>query len=376
MAADIGGLQDFFYFRAAAVAMIPPFLVRYWWWLLSNDNIHDHTQGVKVQDIMELGFDEVPYSWIINIIGFALFTSFVWLNWNWSDPLQRDFKSSDTNTCGSPNCTRCQGLANFQRLKDRCEDFFSNTNTPQTQSQIMSLITVSTSYKSDVLASVYAESGYELEGTDIDMLPHIWMLPGLSRHTFWSGDMHGILNEIIETFENPDNFKSIKDEFEHIYSCSRKGWKTNSVPSGKWQVYHLYNQGTKINENSNQCPFTTHLLSGLPSFMCQHVHGNAMFSVLEPGSSIEPHTGPCNYRLRCHLPLVAPSGYRMRVGTDTTLWEEGKVMVFDDSFVHEVWHQGEEVKECARAVLIFDIWHPDVTPSEQAAIEYIYADSI
>lgn len=33
----------------------------------------------------------------------------------------------------------------------------------------------------------------------------------------------------------------------------------------------------------------------------------SFFSTLYPGSQIAAHTGPCNLRIRCHLPLIVPS---------------------------------------------------------------------
>lgn len=45
-------------------------------------------------------------------------------------------------------------------------------------------------------------------------------------------------------------------------------------------------------------------------------------------------------------------------------WEEGKVFIFDDSFEHEVWHNGTEF----RLVLIIDVWHPELTAGEKRAL--------
>jgi aspartyl/asparaginyl beta-hydroxylase (cupin superfamily) len=39
---------------------------------------------------------------------------------------------------------------------------------------------------------------------------------------------------------------------------------------------------------------------------------------------------------------------------------EGKAIVFDDSFEHEAWNDGNS----ARITLVFDIWHPDLTQRE------------
>ncbi len=38
-------------------------------------------------------------------------------------------------------------------------------------------------------------------------------------------------------------------------------------------------------------------------------------------------------------------------------WEEGKVIVFDDSFEHEVWNDSKQ----ERIVLLLNFWHPDLS---------------
>ena len=48
-------------------------------------------------------------------------------------------------------------------------------------------------------------------------------------------------------------------------------------------------------------------------------------------------------------------------------WTEGKFIIFDDSFEHEVWHDGDSV----RLVLIVDMWHPDLTAREKATLPAI-----
>uniref|UniRef100_A0A0G4HPH1 Aspartyl/asparaginy/proline hydroxylase domain-containing protein n=1 Tax=Chromera velia CCMP2878 TaxID=1169474 RepID=A0A0G4HPH1_9ALVE len=59
-------------------------------------------------------------------------------------------------------------------------------------------------------------------------------------------------------------------------------------------------------------------------------------------------------------PLVGVEGTRMRVGDSWIYPEEGVPYVFDDSFEHEVWHDGP----ATRIVLIFDIWHPELSTEE------------
>jgi len=90
-----------------------------------------------------------------------------------------------------------------------------------------------------------------------------------------------------------------------------------------------------------------------------------MFSALNPGSHIPPHTGPMNGIIRGHLALVAPEGCYIRVGNDQRTWQEGKVLVFDDSFEHEVWNHSRGV----RIVLFMNFWHPCLSPEEIGVLE-------
>ena len=83
------------------------------------------------------------------------------------------------------------------------------------------------------------------------------------------------------------------------------------------------------------------------------------FSTIQPGTHIEPHTGPSNVRLRTHLTLIHTGGARIRVGSEWRTWREGKAMILDSSWEHEVIHEGNDV----RTILILDIWHPDYQSS-------------
>ena len=91
---------------------------------------------------------------------------------------------------------------------------------------------------------------------------------------------------------------------------------------------------------------------------------SAMFSLLKPKTRIPPHTGVSNVRLVTHLPLIVPPGCGFRVGNDTREWETGKAWVFDDTIEHEAWNDSEQL----RVVLIFDVWHPQLSAAERAMI--------
>jgi tetratricopeptide (TPR) repeat protein len=69
-------------------------------------------------------------------------------------------------------------------------------------------------------------------------------------------------------------------------------------------------------------------------------------------------------RVRCHLGLEVPDGCGIRVGGLTARWEEGRCLVLDDSFPHEVWNDGG----ARRVVLVLDLWHPDLSEDEVALL--------
>jgi len=72
--------------------------------------------------------------------------------------------------------------------------------------------------------------------------------------------------------------------------------------------------------------------------------------------------------LTCHLGLIIPSGCEIRVDNEIRTWQESKCLIFDDSYMHEVWHRGNEI----RTVLLWDIWHPDLTDIEKSILTMIF----
>ena len=57
---------------------------------------------------------------------------------------------------------------------------------------------------------------------------------------------------------------------------------------------------------------------------------------------------------------MGTEGARMRVGDEERKLEEGKSIIFDDSFNHEAWYDGDKT----RINLIIDFWHPELTDAE------------
>ena len=136
----------------------------------------------------------------------------------------------------------------------------------------------------------------------------------------------------------------------------------------RWSAFHLFRRGIPIAENAARCPATMAALSKVPIPEIAERSPMALFSVLRPGTRIPPHHGMINTRLICHLPLVVPSGCGLRVGNETRMVEAGRMMIFDDSIEHEAWNESDST----RAILLFEIWRPELDEAERRALTALY----
>ncbi len=125
---------------------------------------------------------------------------------------------------------------------------------------------------------------------------------------------------------------------------------------GEWTELRLKSSGYGFTKYTEYFPKTMKQIRE-----CGQEFTSIKFSAIQPGTHIRTHTGPSNERLRVHLTLFHTGGARIRVGTDWHTWEEGKAIIFDDSWEHEVVHNGKDM----RVVLIMDIWHPELPPDKR-----------
>jgi Aspartyl/Asparaginyl beta-hydroxylase len=131
-----------------------------------------------------------------------------------------------------------------------------------------------------------------------------------------------------------------------------------------WTAIHLIERGEVVGPNAALCPQTMEFLGGMDQPWITGCGANAMFSLLAPGTSIPPHVGVANFRLLCHLPLIIPGRCWFRVGEEVSDWQLGQAWVFDDTIEHEAVNETDQL----RVIMIFDIWHPDLSPAERAAV--------
>lgn len=158
----------------------------------------------------------------------------------------------------------------------------------------------------------------------------------------WANALPGESKRIIEEFlrlydDNLREFKSISPEQQRITS------------GNSWKVYVLKAYGRTLEQNASRCPHTTRLIESVP-----HIT-TALFSILEPGTHITPHRGLYAGVLRCHIPLIIPTGdCGIRVGNQVYRWQQGVPIIFDDTIEHEAWNRTTE----RRVVLFIDFLRP------------------
>jgi aspartyl/asparaginyl beta-hydroxylase (cupin superfamily) len=143
------------------------------------------------------------------------------------------------------------------------------------------------------------------------------------------------------------------------------------LDSKNWSALFLYENGKRSDLFLPRCPRTWDAAQRAPLVEVAGLGPTVMFSLLKAGARINPHTGMFNTRLTCHLPLIVPPNCAFRVGNEVRQWEEGKLMIFDDTIEHEAWNNSAE----DRVVLIFDIWRPELTEQERREVSILLSSA-
>lgn len=147
-------------------------------------------------------------------------------------------------------------------------------------------------------------------------------------------------------------------------SNSAEQWQSLNQ-STIWSVFHLHRNGVLNPEAAGPFSQTLKLLQGAGVMQLAGYAPNAMFSVLDAGGYIQPHFGSVNGRLIVHLPLEIPEncGY-LEVAGERRPWVVGEPIIFDDSLRHSAKNESSK----RRIVLIFDIWHKNLSAVERMAL--------
>lgn len=189
--------------------------------------------------------------------------------------------------------------------------------------------------------------------------PRRRVYPGLSSKAWHDARQLDLVRDLER------NAAAIKAEFRAL-EASRFADEAEAIPrSGRWTVLFLHERGREHVANCERCPQTTGVISRHRTM--RDGGGLIYFSQLAPKTYVAPHHGPTNMRLRCHLGLEIPDSCGIRVDGKVGGWTEGRCIVIDDSFTHDVWNWSER----RRVVLVVDLWHPELSAREVALIRAI-----
>ena len=155
-------------------------------------------------------------------------------------------------------------------------------------------------------------------------------------------DWMKIRKELDEVMKDREKLPNLHDIIEQGHTISE---------GNSWKTYLLAGLGIECEKNRERCPETVKLLDKIPNVL------NAYFSILSPGKHIPPHMGPYNGLVKYHLGLLMPEPRekcKIRINDQIKVWEEGKTLIFDDTYNHEVWNDTDG----HRVVLLVDFLRP------------------
>lgn len=136
--------------------------------------------------------------------------------------------------------------------------------------------------------------------------------------------------------------------------------------SSRWDSLHLYRAGQPAEAEVLQAAPVIH--EAIQQLDCTRLGAHPMelfLSVLAPRTAIPPHYGLANTRLTVHLPLIVPDDCALKVGDEAREAVRGRVLAFDDSYLHEAWNRSA----APRVHLIVETWRPDLTDAEKRGLQ-------
>jgi ornithine lipid ester-linked acyl 2-hydroxylase len=145
-----------------------------------------------------------------------------------------------------------------------------------------------------------------------------------------------------------DGLLTFRDDLPAFHTINRDA---TDIGSERWKSFFFYGFRHRSDLNCARCPRTASLLATIPDMT------TALFSILEPGAHLPRHRGPWKGVIRYHLGLMVPKQREkctIEVDGEVAHWQEGKSMVFDDTFPHSVRNDTNET----RVVLFLDIVRP------------------
>jgi beta-hydroxylase len=154
-----------------------------------------------------------------------------------------------------------------------------------------------------------------------------------------------------------DNWQTIRDEAAglsdqgHIRAALQDDDASfSSFLKVGWKRFYVKWYGAPLPSAERLCPRTVELVNRIPRVKA------AMFALLPPGTTLNPHRDPFAGSLRYHMGLLTPNSDACHIVVDgqNYSWRDGEDVVFDETCVHWV----ENKTDVTRVILMCDIERP------------------
>lgn len=201
--------------------------------------------------------------------------------------------------------------------------------------------------------------------------PQVIFMPDLPPIPWFDAKGLGFIPDLLKTFAkiNEEALKSLRPEldFKPILKSSQTLGPEMDHLAGSidWGGFYFHENYAANPEAKKRFPETFEALSGLPLYRIDGHISEVKIMALKAGVRVPPHFGFNNTTLNVHLPLVVPGEAGIKVGGEGRAYEPGEALVFDDSFIHEIWNSASE----PLIVLAFEVWKPGITEIEKDALE-------
>lgn len=317
--------------------------------------------------------DEYIITLCIGFVIFVVIVKFLSHYYYYSAPLPMDVNLKRIfGRCAYPDCIRCRRQKEILTRARTRLTYYGENESGEKKGTVSELSVLLKDMQMSYQKLVAREDPYNIENDYADQYPLVLHVKGIQAKPIWTVDeFPGLASLLDMTDKIIPEFQALFDEHSASKSDS-KLWKVNDTPNGKWLLCHLIDQGSNTSA-LERCPVTCKAIQSLPCAMTGNLFSNVAFSVVMPGTTVQPHYGPTNIRLRAHLGLQVPPACHMVVSSNRMEWKEGEILCFDETYLHHVKHDGGPLDSYPRVVLIVDLWHPNLTAEQQKMIDYAFA---
>lgn len=134
-----------------------------------------------------------------------------------------------------------------------------------------------------------------------------------------------------------DRVMEFRESLPQLHEVQREQYRVSADIN--WKVFVLCGWGHVSEAGQRMCPETARIVREIPGVR------SALFSILDAGARIPEHRGHIKGLLRGHLAIRVPREREkcfLRVEDKICHWEQGSLLVFDDSYRHEVQNNTDE----------------------------------